>query len=75
MGSLSLVDDTKTVWNKGYGWCLPKGAVNKAYTTNKTLKVKKHKAYLIIGGKIADAANERVECHQISHVYFYLKQK
>ncbi|MFI6727872.1 hypothetical protein NRF20_16555 [Streptomyces sp. R-74717] len=52
-----------------------RGAVDKAYAINKTLKVKKHKAYLIIRGKIADAANERVECHQISHVYFYLKQK
>ncbi|WP_157987166.1 hypothetical protein [Streptomyces atratus] len=75
VGSLSIVDDTKTVWNKGYGWYLPKGAINKPYTINKTLKVKKHKAYLVIRGQIADAPNERIECHQITRVYFYLKQK
>ncbi|MBB4712816.1 hypothetical protein [Streptomyces luteogriseus] len=76
VGNYALVDDNKRVWNKVAPGDVGKGAHHRKYTINKTLQVKKHKAYLVMKTTISSRKNEdALFCGQSAYIYFYLKQK
>ena len=76
VGNYALVDDNKRVWNKVAPGDVGKGAHHRKYTINKTLQVKKHKAYLVMKTTISSRKNEdALFCGQSAYIYFYLKLK
>ena len=76
VGSVRLVDDNSQRWIKGWGWFVPKGGGHYAtYAINKTLKVKKHKAYFLIKAQMDSRTDERDWCSAPADVYYYIKPK
>ena len=74
VGNYALVDDNKRVWNKVAPGDVGKGAHHRKYTINKTLQVKKHKAYLVMKTTISSRKNEdALFCGPAAYIYFCFK--